>query len=384
MDLKAANLAPKLIHDINEDTVLLWFEKSNRYVVTSKINSKLIELYLNPDESRDSFVTNISCDFQLKRDEAYSLANDISTFLEDVNIENESISSIDSSNKALSNFIEDSYKFNDKIVTIRYESDVIKGLIHPQIEHHSVNNSTNQDVLFEVFKQNDDLHLIKNGTAIGSFKTKSFHFLQGKFALELTNVIHNTIIENWIATFHASTISNGKESIMIIGDSGNGKSTLSVLLMAHGYDILCDDFTPLYENNLELYRYPAATSIKKGAFEALKPYLNGIDDLKTHTNGPKKVNIKYVPPILNFESQASSFPCHKIVYVKYDISKKDSLDLVSSEKILETLIPDSWISPKEAHAVKFINWFKKIDCYQLNYSNNNFAISKFKDLFEDS
>lgn len=377
-------LAPKLIHEINEDAVLLWFEKSNRYVVTSKINSKLIELYMNPDESRDSFVSTISNDFQLKKDEAIALSNDISSFLADVNLVSESSTTIESSNKTLSTYIEESYKFRDKTVTIRYESEVIKSLIHPQIEHHSIHNSTKHDVLFEVFIQNDDLHLTRNGTPIGSFKTKSFHFLQGKFALELTNVIHDTIIDNWIATFHASTISNGKESIMIIGDSGNGKSTLSVLLMAHGFDILCDDFTPLYENNLQLYRYPAATSIKKGAFEALKPYLNGIDTLKTHTNGPKKVNIKYVPPILNFDSQAASFPCRKIVYVKYDSTKKDSLDLVSSEKILETLIPESWISPKESHAIKFINWFKEIECYQLNYSDNSFAISKFKDLFEDS
>jgi hypothetical protein len=281
-------------------------------------------------------------------------------------------------------FIEESYRFTDKVVTIRFESEIIKSLVHPQIAHHAIESTTHNDVLFNVFKLADELHLLKNGVHIGSYKTQLFHFLQGKFALELTNTIHNANIDKWIATFHASTISNGKESIMIIGDSGNGKSTLSVLLMAHGYDILCDDFTPLYEDNLELYRYPAATSIKKGAFEALTPYLKDIELLKTHTSGPKKVNIKYVPPILSYESQAASFPCKKIVYVKYDGSKKDNLKLVSSEKVLETLIPDSWISPKESHALKFMNWFKNIECYQLNYNNNTFAISKFKELFEES
>ena len=378
------NLAPKLIHNINDDTVLLWFEKSNRYVVTSKINSKLIELYMNPDESRDSFVNTISSSFQLDNSQANSAFDDIKAFLLDVNKQNDISRSNNSLETAPLTYTEAFYKFNDTIVNIRYQSDIIKSLIHPQIEHHLVETCSKYDILFEVFKKDDDLFLHKNKDYVGSFKTKSFHFLQGKFALELTNAIHNTTIDNWIATFHASTISNGEESIMIIGDSGNGKSTLSVLLMAHGFDILCDDFTPLYETNMELYRYPAATSIKKGAFETLKPYLKGIDALKTHTNGPKKVNIKYVPPILKFENQKASFPCHKIVYVKYDSTKKDSLNLVSSEKVLETLIPDSWISPKESHAQKFINWFKQIECYQLNYSNNTFAISKFRDLFEES
>ena len=378
------NLSPKLIHDINEDAVLLWFEISNRYVVTSKINSELIKQYMNPDESRDSFVDIISDDYGLTSEKANALYHDIANFLKDANIDNVSHENSNKIADAPTSYITEFYKFNNTIVNIHFESEIIKSLIHPQIEHHSITTRTDYDVLFDVFRLNDDLYLKKNGVSVGSFHVNSFHFLQGKFALELTNAIHDAKIDDWIATFHASTISNGKESIMIIGDSGNGKSTLSVLLMAHGFDILCDDFTPLYEHNLELYRYPAATSIKKGAFEALQPYLDGIESLKTHTSGPKKVNIKYVPPISNYESQAASYPCTKIVYVKYSSSKKDSLNLVSSEQILETLIPDSWISPKESHALKFINWFKNIKCYQLNYHNNDFAILKFKDLFEES
>ena len=339
---------------------------------------------MNPDASRDSFVDNLPTDFQLNTSEAHSLFDDITVFLEDVNINKDIDENTHNVSEAPTLDLEQSYKFKNKTVTIRYESEIIKSLIHPQIAHHSIENTSEYDVLFDVFKINDELHLLKNGAHVGSFKTQSFHFLQGKFALELTNTIHDTEIDNWIGAFHGSTISNGKESIMIIGDSGNGKSTLSVLLMANGFDVLSDDFTPLYEDNLHLYRYPAATSIKKGAFEALKPYLEGIDLLKTHTSGPKKVNIKYVPPILNYESQSSSFPCTKIVYVKYNASKADSLNLVSPEKILETLIPDSWISPKESHALKFINWFKNVDCYELNYNSNDFAISKFKDLFEES
>lgn len=378
------NLLPKLIHNIDENTVLLWFENSNRYVVTSKVNSEFIKLYMNPDESRDSFVVYIQQNFNLEENEAIAIFENITLFIKDVNVKTDQESDTNSVSVAPSNYIEHTYKFNDKVVCIRYESEIIKGLIHPQMSHHLSENNSDYNAIFDVFKTNDDLHLHKNGKHVGSYKTHSFHFLQGKFALELTNTIHDTNIDDWVATFHASTISNGEESIMIVGDSGNGKSTLSVLLMAHGYDILCDDFTPLYKKNLHLYRYPAATSIKKGAFEALKPYLNHIDILKTHTNGPKKVNIKYVPPLLNYESQMSNFPCTKIVHVKYNSLKEDSLNLVTSEKILETLIPDSWISPKEEHALKFINWFKNIKCYELNYSNNNFAITKFENLFEES
>lgn len=340
---------------------------------------------MNPDESRDSFVHYLSEHLAMTNDDANAVFNDIHQFVNSLNNSDEDdLNQADITIDIPLGTIKNSYMFYGKTINIRYESDVIKSLIHPQIVHHEINYNIDCDVVFDIFKYNNDLYLAKDGSIVGNYKTEAFHFLQGRFALELTNSIHNTSIDHWIATFHASTISNGKESVMIIGDSGNGKSTLSVLLMAHGFDILCDDFTPLYEDNLEIYRYPAATSIKKGAFDALKQYLNNIDTLKTHTNGPKKVNIKYVPPLVNYDSLASSFPCTKVVYVKFDATTKSSFEHVSMDKILQTLIPDSWVSPEEKHALKFINWLKKVDSYELNYSDNDFAISKFKSLFEDS
>lgn len=375
---------PKLVQNIDEDNVILWFDESNKYVITSKIQSDLVTLYMNPDESRDSFVLYLSENLGLNESSANAIYNDIQSFVNNINLTDDIAVSVNDFPNIPTCKIEHSYLFYGKTINIRYESEMIKGLIHPQIEHHKIQASLNYDVKFDIFKQSDDLFLAKNDEIIGSYKTQSFHFLQGRFALELTNSIHSTYIDNWVATFHASTISNGKESVMIIGDSGNGKSTLSVLLMAHGFDILCDDFTPLYEDNMQIYRYPAATSIKKGAFAALKPYLNHIDTLKTHTNGPKKVNIKYVPPFMNYDSLSSSFPCTKIIYVKFDRTTESSFKTVALEKVLATLIPDSWISPKEIHALKFINWLKEIDCYELKYSDNDFAISKFKDLFKDS
>lgn len=379
------NLLPKLIQDIDNDTALLWFEKSNRYVVTSKINSDIIKLYTDPDESRDSFVAKMLQIHNLQHNEAIALYNDITLFLTEVNIDDDQEPYLSQEvYTAPSSYLEHTYKFFDKTIRIHFETEVIKSLVHPQIAHHLIENTSQYDVLFDIFKIDDNLHLHKNGIPVGSYKTQSFHFLQGRFALELTNTIHGTLIDNWIAAFHASTITNGKESIMIIGDSGNGKSTLSVLLMAKGFDILCDDFTPLYASDMNLYRYPAATSIKKGAFDALKPYINNIDVLKTHTSGPKKVNIKYVPPIQHYKTLGTNFPCNKVVYVKYDSKKDNSLKQISSGKILETLIPDSWISAKEEHAEQFVKWFQQVKSYELNYHDNDFALSKFKTLFEES
>ncbi|MFD2917478.1 phosphoenolpyruvate carboxykinase (ATP) [Psychroserpens luteus] len=372
------DLSPKYIHKINE-TIILWFQRSNKYIIVSESIYALINLFLNTDNKVD-FKKTLFETTEIGNERCEELYLEISNFLEDANAqpdENHKSHPLQGIPKVN---IERTYNFDGKLIRINFQSERIESLIHPQITHHLTHHTTSFDAEFDIFKTLDTLHLFKNKSFVGSYNTQCFHLLQGKFALELTNTIHNTQLDKWIATFHASTVTNNSEAIMIIGDSGNGKSTLSALLMAHGFDLLADDFTPLYED-MNLYRYPSAISIKKGAFNLLESKISDFNSLKTYTNGPKKVNLKYLPQ--NSDSKNSHFPCNKIVYVKFDKTKKSELIPISVEKILETLIPDSWISPNEAHALSFLNWLKQVKCYELRYSDNDFATNSFNSLFGD-
>ncbi|MCK8480531.1 hypothetical protein [Psychroserpens algicola] len=375
------DLAPKYIKSIGNETSILWFQHSNRYVVVSESLLTLIHLFFSADDSL-SYIKTLQDSLQLDVTESKAIYNDISTFIKEAN----QVSTPDEDlnlglDIPLPSYTK-TYIFGDKTITINFESDILKDLIHPQIAHHAVANQNEGDTVFDIFKTDDDLHLYKDKNLVGSYKTSMFHLLQGRFALELTNEIHHKSIDNWIATFHASTITNGNEAIMIIGDSGNGKSTLSAILMANAFDLLADDFTPLHQDT-NLYRYPAAVSIKKGAFETLSPIIKHFDTYEVITNGPKKVNLKYVPPISDFNQSKPSVKCNKVVYVKYDSESPSSLQETSLDNILNTLIPESWVSPEETHALQFINWLKTLQCYELNYSDNDFAISKFKALFNE-
>ncbi|TXE18873.1 hypothetical protein ES692_05325 [Psychroserpens burtonensis] len=373
------NLAPKHVRNIN-DTFLLWFKASNRYVIVSSSVWTLIGIYIKED-TRNSFVDELKTSLQIEDSKCQDLFDDISSFLIDSNThthtKTEPLNRIIIPKVNCVTF----YKFKTTVIKVNFETPLIQSIIHPQIAHHQTAVTPNTFKEFHIFKNKDYLYLFRNNTYLNHYKTKDLHLLQGRFALELTNAIHKTIIDNWVATFHASTIANSKESIMIIGDSGNGKSTLSALLMADGFDLLADDFTPMYED-MNLYRYPSAISIKTGAFSLLESKIPGFHSLRTHTNGPKKVNLKYVPQNQRLDHKTSNFDCKTIVYVKFDENKRSELNPISVENILQTLIPDSWISPNEKHALKFMNWLSDITCYELSYSNNNFAIRKFKELFD--
>ena len=94
--------------------------------------------------------------------------------------------------------------------------------------------------------------------------------MQGKFIMQLLCTIHDKEEKDWISTFHGSTITDGNSSILFVGESGKGKSTLCALLTANGFDLLADDVSPLLSHNKCIYHNPSAISIKEGAINVLQ------------------------------------------------------------------------------------------------------------------
>ncbi len=73
---------------------------------------------------------------------------------------------------------------------------------------------------------------------------------------------YNKKEHDWMGVYHASTISKNNHSMMITGDSGNGKSTAAIIFMANGINIIADDFTPILRSDFKTYCLLTAISIK--------------------------------------------------------------------------------------------------------------------------
>lgn len=331
-------------------------------------------------KDKATYIKNLKEDFDISEKTANSYFNDFSKFLNSLNLNSQAAEfktpfAIPNPN------ITKHYDFGDSQININYGSDRVSQLINPYLRHASVPNSLEAETVFDIFSEDYILYLFKNKSLIGSYESSNFHFLQGKFSMALLTSIYNNNESDWMATFHASTICNDEEAIMIIGGSGNGKSTLSAVLMAHGFDLLADDFTPMLAENQRLYRFPAAISIKTGAFNLVAEMFEGFDKLESEVSTSKQTTVKYLPPSNPFKNSKKNFKCRKLVMVKYSFEAKSVLRECSSEEILQTLIPDSWISPKPEHAQLLLEWLGSLSFYELNYSDNNLAVNKFKELF---
>ena len=205
------------------------------------------------------------------------------------------------------------------------------------------------------------------------------HEFQGKFSIEFLCSLYKKNEHDWMGVFHASTISKNNQSVMFTGDSGNGKSTLVSILMAKGYNIIADDFTPILRADLKTYCFPTAISIKEKSFEMIESMYPIICELKKYYINELKGNVKYLPPITNKIKAI----CNSVVWVKYGKDLDNSLEKISTENALQKFLPDAWISNQEVNANAFMKWITKTNFYELKYSDNKKLISLVDSLFLD-
>ncbi len=374
------SLAPTLTQQVGEHKIL-WFKNSNQYIVVHKNLYGLIEAFLS-SEHKNAFEVSLK---QLGYDSPTSerLFHEIDTFLEDCNQfkQPEIITELEFSpgNRTFSH----TYQIDNLFITVNYGSDTIRSLVHPQIEHlDTPHHQRETSVIFDLYQEDDMLCLFKNETLLGSWPSKNYHLLQGKFAMHLLCSIHDNKETDWLGTFHASTVVKNNQAAMIIGDSGKGKSTFTALLLANKFEVLADDLTPILAKDRFVYPYPGGISIKSGAFEILKSSLPNFDTLPEHYINPYKGYVKYVSAPKS-KSYLTGYPCKIMVSINYQEKASTNLEPLAINEALLTLIPESWLAHDRYNSQQFLNWIKDVKFYELTYSDSKDAIKVFSQLLKE-
>jgi hypothetical protein len=184
-----------------------------------------------------------------------------------------------------------------------------------------------------------------------------------------------------MGVFHASAVSDGKKSILFLGDSGNGKSTSLALLQANGFTCLADDFVPMDIEKREVFSFPAAISIKKSSLDTLLPIYPELETTAEYNFTRLNKIVRYLKP--NNNNYFSHLPCNDLVFVRYEKDSDLICEKISKIDAFQQLIPDSWLSPEKENAQIFLDWFDSLNCYQLTYSKNDEMINTVSKIFEN-
>lgn len=357
------------------DYWLLWFSAANRYSVVTTVFKSLLELFLESDSA-----LHFKSQLDTEEEDADALVERLQHYLKDCN----AVLSAAEADKAVLNRSADPivkhYKLHTKTVAVYYDSEAVLSLIHPAIAHLAV--TPGKPVVharFDIYLDNDSLCLFKDAQLVRRVPKLEYHHIQGQFILQLLCTLHDKVETDWIGSFHGSTISDGQASLLLVGQSGKGKSTLSALLATHGFDLVADDISPLLSEDQCIYYNPLALSIKAGAFAVLQPFISHFDALATVQLNSHKGAIKYVPCP---QPNKSHYPCKALVLVQYSPGADTLLAPVSLKTALETLIPESWLSSNAMQAKQFMAWLDSLTFYQLTYSDTQSVIKKMRSLFK--
>lgn len=369
---------------LHEKTII-WLAEVNKYILVNPPTDKIIE-QIYKGFSEKTILEYCIEKLGIEPEEAEFTIQLLNNNLEKIRfdkIDNENKTGKNASTQSTNFNCKRYYRINGVVFFMEYETPEIEYMVHPKFAHLEIAAVTEFSHHFQLFEFENEIALFVNGTMIGTWTYDLEHFMTGKVSMEILQKIHNNLEDDWIAVFHAAGISNGMESIMFLGDSGNGKSTLSAILLASGFDVLADDFLPVESETSNLCSFPAALSVKKHAIDLLAPKFPELKNADEYCYPLFNKTVRYLSNPDAAKGNPKKVPCKAFVFVKYEANSELQFGTLSKDVAFQKLVPDSWISPLEKNALQFLNWFEKLPCYQLTYSNNEVMLKTVKNIFNN-
>ncbi len=365
-----------------EDKTIVWFKNSNEYLVLENTTADILKR-LSKGISVKEIATALAKKLQVPLDKTIDFILDLEKkiYANKSIINNTIINDYRDVTKPTSFEFTKYYKINNEVYKVEFNSEYELYLVHPKFAHLETKESKDIDAIFTVFLNNNFVFFYIDNNFIGAWNKKDIHYFQGKFSMELIQKIHKRKEKEWMGVFHASAVSNGKKSILFLGDSGNGKSTSLALLQANGYTCLADDFVPIDIKQNEVFSFPASISIKKNSLKTLLPIYPELEkSAEFHFKRLNKI-VRYLEP--NNNNFLAHLPCEDLVFIKYEKDSDISFSKISKIEAFKQLVPDSWLSPIKENAALFLDWFSNINCYQITYADNEKMINAVSKIFEN-
>ena len=356
---------------IDKDLFLLWFEKPNRYLIISESQKDIIDLF-NKSHNFNSFLDNSDLLTPNKIfKELSNLSIDLLSYTENADVQEERIEiEFNDFNHSISIEI-----LNRKITL--FSNNYTELIFFTSHLHHNQSSFDFADYEFHVYFSNDKIFLYVNKEFCYRWSRNEYHLFQGKLDTLILSSVHEISENNWLGIFHASALVKNNESTMLIGDSGNGKSTASLILSKNNYGLLCDDICAVSRNG-SICLYPNSVSVKPGSIEKVREYYDKSEFISSIKNF--KGEIEYVYPLNQTKNLKHNYPIENIVYIKF--STKNKLEKVGIKKIIETIVNQSWLSPKKETPNSLTELLVSTNFYELEYTNDSFLVDSFNKIYD--
>lgn len=272
-------------------------------------------------------------------------------------------------------------EINHTTLKISTDDSSVSDSLFPMMEHLKPEHHDFYDHSIEIFCHENIWHIRTDGQITERFRKEELSFLKGAVLKTMASLVYQVPDDRWMATFHASAVTDGKSSILFLGAPGRGKSTVAALLQAKGYALLTDDFVLLDSNHEKAWKLPLAISVKEGSMKALSEVYPGIGQLNK-VPGSRKQDVRYLPPRAS-TVLSTAFPVKRIILISYDPDIPFLAEIPEPEEAIAELLPEVWVNPFRENITQFLKWFNLTGVSRVRYSDIGRLAAMVASIFDE-
>lgn len=367
-----------------DNTFVVWLEKQNQYIQLAEPAFFVFNRYFKENITIDNIIQDCSQKYNISTEKSQQFVNEIISSIEKLNIENNNDINkqieLPNSEYLFNSYSEKAYTIGTKKLLFKYESNLYEHYLHPLLAHLQTDNNNKSAYIYELFNYKNQTFIRHNGTLLGNWNEQDSQLIKGAAFIQILNDMYNKQTADWMATLHASALSNDHKTIAFSAASGSGKSTIAALLRAQGYSLISDDFVAVDRDTKCAHPFPLAISIKDGAVDMLSNFFPSLNDQESQLLSGNRSG-RYLSSEKEIGISLTPKPIHELIFVEYSPAVDFEFSPMNKLTAMQLLIDESWIPASSNNVENFLNWVSEVSFYKLRYSNNNMAINKINELF---
>ena len=351
---------------INKNESLIYLKKVNKFLVVGNENLKLIEAYSN--KSTSDFKIYLKNNFPKNANNIEREINKLFT------VERKSIDNHKIKFERPKKIFQFNFKVENNYYSIEYNDGKTISAVLCLLNHLQCDSNNLSEKIYVYYSEKYCLLKINNKKLV--FKKEESHILSGRIISHLTSNLHQIKYKSWTGFLHGTTISKNNKGVIIMGKSGSGKTLASSILLKNGFELVCDDMSPLTRQGKIGY-FPNAMSVKPSGYKKIKQLLDNSFHV-CETTGPKGPT-KYIYPKNNV-SIKKLIPCQKIIKISFKKNSNLKISKIENKDLLIHFLDDSFINMNNVAAKSFINWFLNCECFEISYSQDNDLVAAINEI----
>jgi hypothetical protein len=265
-------------------------------------------------------------------------------------------------------FIEHIYELLGSRMRVRYSEPALEHRIHPLLAHLGVEGSGSAQINYTVARILDQFYLFKGGHMLHCGDNPAALAPLLKFQMSARAIGQ----QDAMVQIHAGAVECHGCLVLLPGQAGHGKTTMTARLVAAGGTFFSDEVVLLERDRRGVRPVPMSLCVKAKGLALLQPWFPELPALPVHLR-EDGIEVRYLPPPPgSVPPPDHSAEPRLLVLRRYFPGARQALRKLSPTEAFGLLMDNCVAIPKPLEltdAMALAGLIKRLDCYELTGSD---------------